>query len=106
MSETVQRARMINRTWITRGEIADNAEAYLVHLAKSRPSVLEKVCDRAYSAARAASAKQVDPKPEFYAGLFSEATPEERSTFLKDHPYTRRMLENSELPSRAEKAED
>lgn len=96
MSETVQRARMINRTWITRGGIAENADAYLAHLERNRPSVLERVCDRAYAAARSASARQADPKPGFYAGLFSETTPEERETYLKDHSYIRRILEESD----------
>lgn len=92
-SNLIARVRKINRTWITRGEIAAHTERYLDHLAAHHPERLETVCARALAAAHEAShVRKTDPKPAFYATLFSEATPGERETFLKEHAYTRQLL--------------
>ncbi len=83
------KARRINRTWIVRGGLENNAEDYLATLEARDPLLMEKVCALAIEAAQLASAEQRDPKPDFYAALFSQATEAERETFLKNHRWTR-----------------
>lgn len=85
----IERAKRINRTWIVRDGLAENTRRYLAMLEDHRPDVLARVCARAVQAAHAASADTRDPKPDFYAALFSEASPEERTVYLKDHLWTR-----------------
>ncbi len=87
--DPVAKARRINRTWLTQGALAENTERYLDHLAMTRPTDLPKVCLLAIEGAMAASEQGKDPKPPFYANLFSTATKTERDTFLKDHFFTR-----------------
>lgn len=93
MANPVEYARRINRTWIVHGNLSQTAESYLAHLEATRPELMEEVCERAVQAARLASHEHRDPKPGFYAGLFSRATPEEQDAWLKDHRWTRRMLQ-------------
>lgn len=83
------KARRINRTWIVRGGLEKSAEDYLTALETRDPGLMEKVCALAIGAAHQASAAQRDPKPDFYAALFSQATEAERETFLKNHRWTR-----------------
>jgi hypothetical protein len=82
-------ARMINRRWIVHGGLADRAEEYLDHLEKHRPETLAEVTAKAVAAAKSESAAGKDPKPAFYAALFSQATHEERNSYLRDHFWTR-----------------
>lgn len=89
----IERAKRINRTWIVRGGLADNSQRYLAKLEAEKPDVLARVCSRAVKAAHAASAETRDPKPDFYAALFSEASDEERDVYLKDHLWTRTRAE-------------
>jgi hypothetical protein len=56
------------------------------HLAKVDPERLERSCQLAYQLAREAAPE--DPKPCFYAGLFSLATVEEAEEFLANHWFT------------------
>lgn len=93
MLSPVEYAQRINRTWIVHGNLAQTTDAYLRHLESTRPELLDDVCSRAVQAARAASDEHRDPKPEFYAALFSQSTTEERETYLKDHLWTRRLVE-------------
>lgn len=85
----VEQARRINRTWLVRGGLADSTAQYLDMLAGKNPELLEKLCAEAIAAARQASAEHRDPKPDFYAALFSRATEEERDRFLANHRWTR-----------------
>lgn len=87
----IEQARRINRTWIVHGNLARDTEDYLSLLEKDRPEILRQVCALAVAAARAASREKRDPKPGFYASLFCRATAEERSIYLKDHPWTLRL---------------
>jgi len=96
-SRLFERVLRVNRTWITRGGLAVTTEKYLKHLASTRQEVLEVVCERALAAAQNSSKNQIDPKPSFYASLFSEATKKERDQFLKNHFFTR--LLSAELQS-------
>jgi len=87
----IVKARRINQTWITRGTLRQTAETYLHLLEEERPDDLAEVCRLAVGAARKASKEHRDPKPDFYAALFSRATPEERASFLQNHLWTRRL---------------
>lgn len=87
----VSKALRINQTWPVRGHLRETTERYLNLLQRERPEDLAEVCALAVAAARKASREQRDPKPDFYASLFSRATPEERANFLQDHLWTRRL---------------
>ncbi len=87
-ADPISHARRINRTWIVRGDLPVNTERYLDALAARDGTVLREVCERAIAATRLASQEQRDPKPDFYATLFSRATPAERDQYLQDHPWT------------------
>lgn len=93
MPSTVEYARRINRTWFVNGSLAANAERYLAELETHQPALLEEVCALAVAAARLASTEGRDPKPGFYSALFSRSTPEEQEIYLKDHLWTRRLLQ-------------
>lgn len=96
-SDSVTHARRINRTWIVRGELSQNTARYLEALEARDPALLREVCARAVAAAQQASQEQRDPKPDFYASLFSRATAEERELYLKEHAWTRKK--SAELAS-------
>lgn len=87
----ITKARRINQSWIVRGQLRETAERYLDLLEDERPQDLAEVCALAVAAARKASREQRDPKPDFYASIFSRATPEERANFLQNHLWTRRL---------------
>jgi NMD protein affecting ribosome stability and mRNA decay len=87
----VIKARRINQSWIVRGQLRETAERYLHLLEDERPQDLVEVCALAVAAARKASREHRDPKPDFYASIFSRATPEERANFLQNHLWTRRL---------------
>ncbi len=91
MPSPAEQVRRINRTWLVQGTLARDAGDYLDLLEKERPSDLEEACAQALAAAHRASDEHRDPKPDFYAALFSRATEEERGRFLKDHLWTRRL---------------
>jgi len=85
-----EQARRINRTWLVHGNLSQDTEAYLTRLEQEHSEMLEEVCELAVAAARRASSERRDPKPDFYACLFSRASDEERDLFLKDHLWTYR----------------
>jgi len=88
----IEQVRRINRTWIVHDTLGPDTEAYLAELEKQNPPLLLEVCTRALEAARRASSEQRDPKPDFYASLFRHATPAERERYLKNHPWTLKLL--------------
>lgn len=94
LDPSIERALRINRTWFVRGGLAEDAQRYLTMLEKDRPEALARACTRAIQAATAASAQGMDPKPDFYAAIFLEASEEEKEVFLKDHLFTRARLES------------
>lgn len=91
----IEQARRINRTWIVHGNLSGDTEAYLATLEKQNPALLLEVCTQALEAARQASREQRDPKPDFYASLFRHTTQRERDLYLKDHPWTLKLLAES-----------
>jgi len=81
-------ARRINRTWIVRGGLAETTARYLDALEIRDPESLGIVCELAVCAAKKASHEMRDPKPDFYASLFSRATAEDREHYLRGHAWT------------------
>lgn len=87
----VAKAHRINNRWIVHGNLRDNTNAYLSHLSSTDPLRLEESCSIAMDLVhRRGSLK--DPKPLFYAGLFSLANEEEIERFLRNHHFTRSVI--------------
>jgi hypothetical protein len=84
----VAKVRRINGRWIVRGHLRQNAAAYMDYLEKVDPLRLEKSCELAMDLVQRKQTIR-DPKPLFYAGLFSMATREEISLYLGEHAMTR-----------------
>jgi hypothetical protein len=76
----------VNQRWIVHHGLDERAEAYIDHLAKTDPERLERSCQLAHQLAH--QARREDPKPWFYAGLFSLATVDEAREFLANHWFT------------------
>lgn len=99
-ADALRMARRVNRAWITRGNIAESTENYLKHLETHRPWEINALCEQALEKARAASRAQQDPKPPFYASIFSSATKQERNHFLRNHFFTRLLSAEMQLQRR------
>ncbi len=83
-AEAVATVRRINQTWIVRGRLRDTAAGYLRHLESKDPDRLQRSCELALEMVHSREPGQ-DPKPQFYAGIFGLATPEEARCFLHSH---------------------
>jgi hypothetical protein len=86
--EVIGWAERVNSRWIAHHGLSENAEAYLSHLRQCDPDRLSKSCQRAHRLVRECKPGE-DPKPWFYAALFSLATEGEVRQFLADHWFTR-----------------
>lgn len=80
-------ARRVNSRWIVHHGLREAAQQYLDHLERTDPNRLARSCLNARQLTGKAGAAE-DPKPWFYAGLFSLATASEVKHFLKDHSFT------------------
>lgn len=83
----VEWARRVNRSWIVHHQLDTRAEAWLDHLAESDDGRLDAACLAAREMCDRRGPES-DPKPWFYAGLFSPATASEARRFLALHPLT------------------
>jgi hypothetical protein len=88
-------ARRVNSRWIVREGLRASSAAYLDHLASTDPERLERSCRRARQLTDRFGSDE-DPKPWFYAGLFSLATRDEVIRFLTEHPFTLAALPGEE----------
>jgi hypothetical protein len=79
-------ANRVNARWIVRHGLDHRAKAYIAHLGRVDPDRLERSCRLAYHLTRQAGRE--DPKPWFYAGLFSLVTVDEAKEFLANHWFT------------------
>ena len=84
-------ARRVNSRWIVRDGFRDDAAAYLDHLARTDPGRLERSCRNAQKMMKR-RIHSVDPKPWFYAGLFSLATVGEARSSLSRRWFTLNSL--------------
>jgi hypothetical protein len=80
-------ARRVNRGWFVHGGLDVTADAWLTHLEQTDPARFLASCEIARALSRGPD-HTIDPKPWFYAGLFSLATPEEARHYLANHRFT------------------
>lgn len=85
--EAVAWVRYVNSRWIVHHGLEERAEAYLARLEATDPTRLVTACERAARMVRACAPIE-DPKPWFYAGLFSVSTVEEAGEYLAGHWFT------------------
>lgn len=88
---TLEWVKRVNNSWIVHGGLNHQANAWLDYLEKLNDGRLLPSCE----AARAVCAMRdplQDPKPWFYAGLFSLATAEEARRFLTPHRVTKAVV--------------
>lgn len=84
-------ARRVNNRWFVRDNFGKDAAAYLDHLARTDPERLLRSCEHAHEMMKR-RVKGVDPKPWFYAGLFSLATIDEARSSLRRRWFTLQSL--------------
>jgi len=84
-------AKRVNRSWIVRSHLGEHAESWMDRLGKADDGRLEKSCEIARSMCSMRD-RSIDPKPWFYAGLFSMATKDEAREFLDSHRITRSLV--------------
>lgn len=87
----IEWAKRVNCAWLVRGHLNEHAEAWLDHLAALGDGRLQRSCEIARSMCGIRD-RLDDPKPWFYAGLFSLATAEEASRFLASHHITKAAI--------------
>lgn len=86
-SDDILWARRVNARWIVREGLRESAAAYLDYLEATDPERLRRSCWRARRL-NVLSGMTEDPKPWFYAGLFSLASAAELARFLSSCPFT------------------
>lgn len=84
-------ARRVNGRWIVHHGLRDDAVAYMDSLAAADTQRLRQCCARSWRLVHECPPGE-DPKPWFYAGLFSLATPDEARRFLASHDFTTACL--------------
>ncbi|MEI7909932.1 MAG: hypothetical protein WCK77_09880 [Verrucomicrobiota bacterium] len=80
-------ARRVNGAWLVRGGLNATTEAWLSHLERTDGPRLQASCEIARALSRGPDHIH-DPKPWFYAGLFSLATADEARHYLTTHHFT------------------
>ena len=86
------------------GGLDRDAENYLRHLEETDPARFERSCRNARRLTDLRKRSE-DPKPWFYAGLFSLATPEEAERFAGTHWLTSVAIAEEDPRLTAESAE-
>jgi len=87
LKRPIEWASRVNQRWIVHHGLGTRAEDWLRHLAETDPQRLRRSCEAAHSMVRK-SGDESDPKPWFYAGLFSTASADETRKFLAGHRLT------------------
>jgi len=85
--DAVAWVRRVNARWLVQPALKHSTSEYLDHLMAHDPARMVRSC----GIARRLSEKhgdEEDPKPWFYAGVFSLATLAEARRFLPDHAFT------------------
>jgi hypothetical protein len=83
--------KRVNRSWVVRSDLNGHAESWLNYLAGLNDGRLQKSCEIARAMCSIRD-RQIDPKPWFYAGLFSLATFEEAKLFIPTHRLTKSVV--------------
>lgn len=81
----------VNSSWLVNGKLDEHAAAWLNHLATLDDDRLILSCENARAMCGVRD-RLADPKPWFYAGLFSLATAAEVRRFLAVHPVTKAAI--------------
>lgn len=89
--EPVAWAHRVNDRWIAHHGLKTSARAYLEQLERVDPVRWVRSCERARRLVKECGAEE-DPKPWFYAGLFSLVTPAEARRFLAEHWFTASII--------------
>lgn len=88
----IERIRKINKTWIVRGGLGEDAANYLDLLEQSDNSRFHFACLLTWNVLAYLNAHQrmqhEDPKRYFYPALFYATTTQEQQQFLKKHQFT------------------
>jgi len=87
LKRSVEWANRINQRWIVHRGLGKRAEDWMTHLAEMDPQRLRKSCETARLMIRSWN-EAGDPKPWFYAGLFSTASGAEAEKYLAGHRLT------------------
>lgn len=83
--------RKVNGRWLVHSGLQHRAAAYIDHLAAADRSRLMNSMRIIRELFRTLGPLE-DPKPRFYAGLFSLATPQEARQYLHDHLFTLSLI--------------
>lgn len=87
-------ARRVNSRWIVHHDLRGAADRFLDYLEETDPARCQHACQRARRLVEMCE-PAIDPKPSFYAGLFSVATRAERRYFLYGHSFITAVLARS-----------
>ncbi len=88
---TLDWVKRVNCSWLVRGGLRENADAWLELLSLLDDGRMLPSCHAARAMCYLREPLQ-DPKPWFYAGLFSLATAEEARRFLSVHRVTKAIV--------------
>ncbi len=83
--------RKVNDRWLVHSGLQESAREYLDHLAATDRARLMDSVRIVRELFRSLGATE-DPKPRFYAGVFSLATPEEAKRYLDGHLFTLSLI--------------
>jgi hypothetical protein len=97
--------RRVNDRWLVHSGLNHHARAYMDRLAVLDPRRLARSCEIVHRLMKIHDPDS-DPKPWFYGGLFSLATPEEESQYLEGHRFTRMLLPSTPEGRMRGEAED
>lgn len=86
-----QWVRQVNARWLVHSDLRGSATAYLDHLEVTDPERLLDSCRIVRELMRRLGPAE-DPKPRFYAGVFSLATPQEAQQYLHAHLFTLSLI--------------
>lgn len=99
MNDTIciEWAQRVNATWICHQGLDKCAREWMDHLESTCPERLARSCRNAFRMTMKAGPGN-DPKPWFYAGLFSLASTDEKLRWLANHPFTAAAVESCAHP--------
>jgi hypothetical protein len=87
----IEWAGRVNHTWFVRGGLKEHAVEWMKHLIAMDDGRLLPSCEAARAMCSLRDPLE-DPKPWFYAGLFSRATGNEARRFLDTHRITKAAI--------------